>query len=130
MLIQRGFMIALTGIAIQDKIYESANSLVYRGITDDGLKIVIKMLKQDYPSPQELTRYRQEYQITRSLNLEGVIKAYSQRDCQRTLIILLEDFGEVQKMIDPAIIRVILRHGSYASSFLPPTDRSPQSFIR
>jgi flavodoxin len=37
---------------------------------------------------------------------------------------------EVQKMIDPAIIRVILRHGSYASSFLPPTDRSPQSFIR
>jgi serine/threonine protein kinase len=93
MLIQRGFMIALTGIAIQDKIYESANSLVYRGITDDGLKIVIKMLKQDYPSPQELTRYRQEYQITRSLNLEGVVKAYSQHDCQRTLVMLLEDFG-------------------------------------
>jgi serine/threonine protein kinase len=86
-------MIALAGIAIQDKIYESANSLVYRGITDDGLEIVIKMLKQDYPSPQELTRYRQEYQITRSLNLEGVIKVYSQRDYQRTLVMLLEDFG-------------------------------------
>jgi PAS domain S-box-containing protein len=86
-------MIALAGITIQDKISESANSLVYRGITDDGLAIVIKMLKQDYPSPQELTRYRQEYQITRSLNLEGVVKAYSQRDYQRTLIILLEDFG-------------------------------------
>jgi PAS domain S-box-containing protein len=86
-------MIALPGIAIQDKIYESANSLVYRGITDDGSAIVIKMLKQDYPSPQELTRYRQEYQITRSLNLEGVVKAYSQRDCQRTLVMLLEDFG-------------------------------------
>jgi PAS domain S-box-containing protein len=86
-------MIALAGIAIQDKIYESANSLVYRGITDNGLAIVIKMLKQDYPSPPELTRYRQEYQITRSLNLEGVVKAYSQRDCQRTLVMLLEDFG-------------------------------------
>jgi tRNA A-37 threonylcarbamoyl transferase component Bud32 len=86
-------MIALAGIAIQDKIYESANSLVYRGITDEGLAIVIKMLKQDYPSPQELTRYRQEYQITRSLNLEGVIKVYSQQDYQRTLVMLLEDFG-------------------------------------
>jgi PAS domain S-box-containing protein len=86
-------MIVLAGIAIQDKIYESANSLVYRGITDDGSAIVVKMLKQDYPSPQELTRYRQEYQITRSLNLEGVVKAYSQRDYQRTLIMLLEDFG-------------------------------------
>ncbi|RCJ27451.1 serine/threonine protein kinase [Nostoc sp. ATCC 43529] len=86
-------MIALPGIAIQDKIYESSNSLVYRGIRDDGVAIVVKILKQDYPSPQELTRYRQEYKITRSLNLEGVVKAYSQQDYQRTLVIILEDFG-------------------------------------
>ncbi|WP_414517112.1 AAA family ATPase [Nostoc sp. PCC 9305] len=86
-------MIALPGIAIQDKIYESSNSLVYRGIRDDEVAIVVKMLKLDYPSPQELTRYRQEYKITRSLNLEGVIKAYRQQDYQRTLVILLEDFG-------------------------------------
>ncbi|MFN6516817.1 MAG: PAS domain S-box protein [Nostoc sp. CreGUA01] len=85
--------IALPGIAIQDKIYESSNSLVYRGIRDDGVAIVVKILKQDYPSPQELTRYRQEYKITRSLNLEGVVKAYSQQDYQRTLVIILEDFG-------------------------------------
>ena len=86
-------MVALPGIAIQDKIYESANSLVYRGIKDNELAIVIKLLKQDYPSPQEITRYKQEYQITRSLNLEGVVKAYNQQDYQRTLVMLLEDFG-------------------------------------
>ncbi|ABA25205.1 serine/threonine protein kinase and signal transduction histidine kinase with GAF and PAS/PAC sensor (plasmid) [Trichormus variabilis ATCC 29413] len=86
-------MITLPGIAIQNKIYESSNSLVYRGIREDGVEIVVKMLKLDYPSPQELTRYRQEYKIIRSLNLEGVIKAYSQQDYQRTLVILLEDFG-------------------------------------
>ncbi|WP_341530193.1 AAA family ATPase [Nostoc sp. UHCC 0302] len=86
-------MIALPGIAIQSKIYESSNSLVYRGIRDDGAALIVKMLKLDYPSPQELTRYRQEYKITRSLNLEGVVKAYSQQDYQRTLVILLEDFG-------------------------------------
>ncbi|MBE9178556.1 AAA family ATPase [Oculatella sp. LEGE 06141] len=86
-------MVALPGIAIQSKIYESSNSLVYRGIRDDGVAIVVKLLKQDYPSAQELTRYRQEYEITRSLKLEGVVKAYSQQDYQRTLFILLEDFG-------------------------------------
>ncbi|BAY26478.1 serine/threonine protein kinase and signal transduction histidine kinase with GAF and PAS/PAC sensor [Calothrix sp. NIES-2100] len=86
-------MIALPGIAIQNKIYESSNSLVYRGIREDGVAIIVKMLKLDYPSPQELTRYRQEYKITRSLNLEGVVRAYSQQDYQRTLVILLEDFG-------------------------------------
>jgi PAS domain S-box-containing protein len=87
-------MHALPGVAIQRKIYESSASLVYRGIREtDGRAIVIKLLKQDYPSPQELTRYRQEYAITRSLDVEGVIIAYSQQDYQRTLVMLLEDFG-------------------------------------
>jgi PAS domain S-box-containing protein len=87
-------MIALAGVTIDSKIYESSASLVYRGRSvEDKREIVIKLLKQDYPSPQELTRYRQEYEITRSLNLEGVIKAYSQQNYQRTLVILLEDFG-------------------------------------
>jgi len=86
-------MVVLPEISIQNKIYESSNSLVYRGIRDDGVEIVVKLLKQDYPSAQELTRYRQEYEITHSLKLEGVIKAYSQQDYQRTLFILLEDFG-------------------------------------
>lgn len=94
-------MVALSGIAIQNKIYESASSLVYRGIRDDRLvhwsadarRVVVKLLKQDYPDPQELTRYRQEYEITRSLNIKGVVKAYSQQNYQRTLVILLEDFG-------------------------------------
>ncbi|HEY9662017.1 MAG TPA: AAA family ATPase, partial [Allocoleopsis sp.] len=87
-------MIALTGVTAPSRIYESSTSLVYRGIREeDGRAIVIKQLKQDYPSPQEFTRYRQEYEITCSLNLEGVVKAYSQQDYQRTLVIFLEDFG-------------------------------------
>lgn len=74
-------MIALPGIAIQSKIYESSASLVYRGIrVQDNRALIVKMLKLDYPSTQELTRYKQEYEITRSLNLQGVIKAYSQQE--------------------------------------------------
>jgi len=87
-------MITLPGITIHSKIYESLASLVYRGIREqDNCAVIAKVLKQDYPSPQELTRYRQEYEITRFLNVEGVVKAYSQQDYQRTLVILLEDFG-------------------------------------
>src|SRR4028118_1407887 len=86
-------MVALPSIAILSKIYESSNSLV-RGISiQDDRAIAIKILKQNYSSPQELIRYKQEYKITRSLNLQGVVKAYSQQDYQRTLIIFLEDFG-------------------------------------
>ncbi|HEY9623753.1 MAG TPA: AAA family ATPase [Crinalium sp.] len=87
-------MIALPGVSIQTQIYESVTSRIYRGVrAQDSRAVIIKVLNQDYPSPQELTRYRQEYAITRSLNVEGVIEAYSQQDYQRTLVILLEDFG-------------------------------------
>jgi PAS domain S-box-containing protein len=87
-------MISLPGIAIKAKIYESANSLVYRGVREgDNIPVILKVLKQDYPTPVELTRYKQEYEITRSLNIDGVVKAYRQQDYQRTLVIILEDFG-------------------------------------
>ncbi|MGB7709998.1 MAG: AAA family ATPase [Microcoleus sp.] len=87
-------MIEINGYQTIDQIYESDNSIVYRGIRQqDNLPVILKMLKQDYPTPAQLTHYRQEYEITRNLNLEGVIKAYSLEEYQRTLVIILEDFG-------------------------------------
>ncbi len=79
---------------ILEQVYESANSLVYRGIRkSDNQTVILKVLKEDYPTPSELTRYKQEYQITRNLNIEGVVKAYGLEPLQRTLVIILEDFG-------------------------------------
>lgn len=87
-------MISLPNVIVKGKIYESRNSLVYRGIRkQDHLAVILKVLKQDYPTPAELIRYKQEYEITQSLNLEGVIKVYGQQGYQRTLVMLLEDFG-------------------------------------
>ena len=87
-------MISLPQVAVKAKIYESANSLVYRGIREgDRTPIILKVLKEDYPTPAEVTRYKQEYEITRSLNLDGVVKAYDLQDYQRSLVMLLEDFG-------------------------------------
>ncbi|AFZ19629.1 hybrid sensor histidine kinase/response regulator [Allocoleopsis franciscana] len=87
-------MITIPGYQIINQIYESANSIVYRGIREqDSNTVILKVLKQDYPTPQELTRYKQEYEITRNLNIDGVVKAYALEPYQRTLVIILEDFG-------------------------------------
>jgi serine/threonine protein kinase len=87
-------MVTVTGYQITSKIYESDNSLVYRAVRDrDNLPIILKVLKQDYPTSAELTRYKQEYEITCSLNLEGVIKVYDLQRYQNSLVMLLEDFG-------------------------------------
>jgi predicted ATPase/signal transduction histidine kinase/tRNA A-37 threonylcarbamoyl transferase component Bud32 len=87
-------MITIPGYQILAQIYENAKSLVYRGYRErDGQIVILKLLKQDYPTPAELTRYKQEYEITRSLNLEGVVRAYDLHKYNNTLVILLEDFG-------------------------------------
>ena len=87
-------MIAPKGYQILDKIHDGTNSLVYRGIRNtDNQNVIIKVLKQDYPTPKELTRYKQEYEITHNLNVAGVIKAYSLEPWNRTLAIILEDIG-------------------------------------
>ncbi|MCL1465033.1 AAA family ATPase [Argonema galeatum] len=87
-------MLNIPGVSVQAQIYESANSLVYRAIREqDNQPIILKVLKEDYPTPQELARYRTEYHITNSLNLTSVIKVYDLQKYQNTLVILLEDFG-------------------------------------
>jgi predicted ATPase/class 3 adenylate cyclase/tRNA A-37 threonylcarbamoyl transferase component Bud32 len=86
--------IAIAGYQIFAQIHESANSLVYRGLREqDKAAVILKILKQDYPTPQELTRYKREYEMTRNLNIDGVVKAYDLQSYQKTLVIVLEDFG-------------------------------------
>ncbi|XZO00390.1 MAG: AAA family ATPase [Microcoleus sp.] len=86
--------IVLSGYQILSQIYESTNSIVYRGIRQqDNQPVILKTLKQDYPTPAELTRYKQEYEIASNLNIEGVIKVYSLQEYHRMLAIIQEDFG-------------------------------------
>ncbi|SKB15789.1 Adenylate/guanylate cyclase with GAF sensor(S) [Planktothrix sp. PCC 11201] len=87
-------MLNLPDVTIISQIYESANSLVYKAIREeDNQPIILKVLKENYPTPTELARYRTEYEITQSLNLPGVIKAYNLQKYQNTLVMFLEDFG-------------------------------------
>lgn len=87
-------MIFLPNYQIQYQIYEGIDSKVYRGIREfDQQKVIIKLLNKDYPTISELNHYKQEYKITKNLNIDGVVKVYSLEKYQNTLAIILEDFG-------------------------------------
>lgn len=87
-------MITIPGYEIVTQIYESNNSLVYRGYREhDRQPVILKLLKHEYPTPEQLTRYKQEYEITRSLDLDGAIGVYDLRKYKNTLVMCLEDFG-------------------------------------
>ena len=85
-----------TNYKITKQIYESANSLVFQGLLKpNNQPIILKILKENYPTPSELTRYKQEYEITRSLNnnVDQIIRVYDLYRYHNSLVILLEDFG-------------------------------------
>jgi serine/threonine protein kinase len=87
-------MLIIPGYSVLEQIYNSANSVVYRALCDRTARaVILKILKPNYPTPAELTRYKQEYEILRSLTLAGVIAAYDLQKYQHTLVISLEDFG-------------------------------------
>jgi len=87
-------MLSIAGVAAQTLLYESANSLVYRAIREaDNQPIILKLLKESYPTPQELVRYRTEYRITRELKEPGVVRVYDLQKYQNSLVMFVEDFG-------------------------------------
>ncbi|MEM9274561.1 MAG: AAA family ATPase, partial [Cyanobacteria bacterium P01_F01_bin.143] len=87
-------MLSLIGYKNLSLIHESANSEVYRCHREsDNQPVVLKILKQNYVKSSKLTKYKQEFEILRSLDTQGVIKAHSLENYQRTAIIILEDFA-------------------------------------
>ena len=110
-------MFTLPQYHILAQIYDGYNSQVYRAEhIDTQQQVILKRLKSDHPTARQLRRYRQEYYLTQQLNSSGVIKAYSLESHQRSLVIVLEDFGAVsianwiQKQTAPCLS---------LSSFLP-----------
>ncbi len=96
-------MTTILGYQIDKRLHESPNSLVYRGYQKESNNdtIILKTLKQAYPSPERIAWFKREYEITRKLDLPGVVKAYSLESDQHQWVMVLEDFGgeSVEKLL-------------------------------
>ena len=96
-------MIEISGYQILGQIYQSVSSRVYRARREeDDLPVILKVLDQTV-APKYLPRYKQEYQIICSLDIEGAVKAYSfQKHKNNLWVMALEDFGgeSLDRLID------------------------------
>ncbi|MCC5667950.1 AAA family ATPase [Nostoc sp. CHAB 5784] len=121
---------------------ESNNSEVYRAIQEsDNQPVILKVLKQDYSTTQELARYKQEYEITRNLNFEGAIKVYGLGSYQRTLVMILEDFGGISldrwfkeqplrfEIFFPIAIEIVKSLGNIHAAHLIHKDINPANIV-
>lgn len=87
-------MISFPGYQVNEIIFESNNSVVFRAVHEvTQLPVVIKVLKGEYPDPEKIVRFKREYEILKELNLEGTVKAYSLENYNNSCAIIMEDFG-------------------------------------
>ncbi|AFZ35265.1 ATP-binding region ATPase domain protein [Stanieria cyanosphaera PCC 7437] len=80
-------------------LYENNTTRVYRASREsEPTSVIIKTLKTEYPSLEQIARLRHEYQILQSLNIEGVVKPLALENYQNGLALILSDFeGETLK---------------------------------
>lgn len=79
-----------------EKIHETRNSIIYRGHKEnESQPFVIKVLKTSDPNPSEVARFKQEYNLVKKLNIEGVIKTIELVEYNDKYAIIEEDFGGV-----------------------------------
>jgi len=55
--------------------------------------VILKLLNQDFPSPERIAWFTREYEVLRDLHLPGVVAAYSLEHDQQRPMMVLEDFG-------------------------------------
>src|SRR5262249_42741128 len=73
-------------------LYDSASTMVYRApLASDHHPVVLKVLRET--APERLAAFKREYDLLRTLNLPGVVRAYGLEHEADSWILVLEDFG-------------------------------------
>ncbi len=84
----------LEGFQNPDIIYESNRSLVYRTFEEENKRpVILKVLNNNYPTPEEISKFNQEYELAGRFENEGVIQTYEMLKVDDSPVIVMEDIG-------------------------------------
>ncbi|WP_039961758.1 serine/threonine protein kinase, partial [Kamptonema sp. PCC 6506] len=88
--------IHITNYQIIATVYSGSRTIVYRAIQiDNRLPVVIKLLKNEYPTFSELVQFRNQYTIAKNLNSPLFVQTYSLEPYQNGYALVMEDFGGI-----------------------------------
>ncbi|KAF3889646.1 MULTISPECIES: trifunctional serine/threonine-protein kinase/ATP-binding protein/sensor histidine kinase [Nostocales] len=89
-------LVRIPGYNITEEIYNGSRTLVYRGYREiDSLPVVIKLLKNPYPSFNELVQFRNQYTIAKNLNSPFIVQTYNLEPYQNSYGLVMEDYGAI-----------------------------------
>ena len=65
----------LEGYQMTEKIHDGPRTLIYRAQRQtDNQPVVIKFLRSEYPSFEELVQFRNQYTIAKNLEIDGIVR--------------------------------------------------------
>jgi len=76
-----------------ERIHRGRVTDVYRGLLADGRGVVAKVLRDPYPSPEQIAQLEREYRLTRRVQGPNVIEVVGIERSGGARRLLLEDFG-------------------------------------
>ncbi|WP_250635705.1 serine/threonine protein kinase [Nostoc piscinale] len=75
-------------------MHEGTGTVVFRGRKKRQQQpVIIKLLKSEYPTLEEITRLRHEYKVLKDFVSERVVKAYKLEKYRNAFALILEDFS-------------------------------------
>ncbi|OUC15609.1 MAG: hypothetical protein B0A82_06645, partial [Alkalinema sp. CACIAM 70d] len=84
------------GYTLVELLYLGARTAVYRAVkTDRGYPVVIKLLRREYPSFNELVQFCNQYTVTKNLAISGIARPLSLESVGRGYALIMEDHGEI-----------------------------------
>ncbi|MEH1783933.1 MAG: AAA family ATPase [Nostoc sp.] len=89
-------LVHIPGYKVSEELYNGSRTLVYRGYREiNSLPVVIKLLKNPYPSFSELVQFRNQYTIATNLRSPLIVQTYSLEPYQNGYALVMEDFGGI-----------------------------------
>jgi len=87
-------MLNLSQYQILATLSENMNTIVYRAVAQtDGTLVILKTIRKNYPSTVDIARLKHEYDITRHLEISGIVAPLTLDEFQEKPILVWEDFG-------------------------------------
>ncbi len=107
-------VVELDGYEAVEALGESATATLVRARPEGSTtSVVIKLLKSEYPTPEEVARLAHEHRIVEDLRLDGVVRPLRIERFKHRVGLILEDSG-----------------GSSLRSIIGPTGLDTESFLR
>ncbi|AKG23807.1 ATP-binding sensor histidine kinase [Calothrix sp. 336/3] len=83
----------LPGYNFVEKLYSGIKTVVCRAIRkEDNQSVIIKLMRSEYPTFSEIVQFRNQYTITKNIDIPGVVKSYALETYGNGYAIIMEDF--------------------------------------